>query len=217
MNPQELTEYVLAKAITKTTTMRILMKLETMEALLVQERPEPKGLSPDRFPRSGAIYIEANRPDLTLREINAASLQNQDNEGAAGAGLANPAQVEAAQPLVNLQTGEKMPEEPRFQGIFIAGAGDTRICMVCYSSPDQIMTPTFEIHLPTGAARSMNKDAAATPINADQMMNFLDHLTNPRVEIVPEPLNRQQKRRLQREGIENPWNVIKPTNRRPDC
>ena len=180
LTPEELTEYIMVKAITRTTTKRILMQLEEMQALLInQDRPGPPGLSPDRYPMESVIYIEAHQPGLTAQETN-------------------------------LNAQERMPDNARLEGILVAGKNDTRLCTVCYSSPEDFLPQVFRINLPTGTGYLLGKSGNITPSKVNQLFNFIEHLTNPLVEIVPEPLNRQQRRRLERTGLENPWHMLKP-------
>ena len=200
-------ESTVANIITKTNTTRIVMDSLLLQTLLMQgDDPNPQGISRDRHPPDGDLYIEADEPGMTMDELTQGILSGEDQEDSTGIGLIHPHLVEAAQPIVNPQTGERVHGSTKFEGVLITGKGSERSFFACYSADSGLSMPGYDVDLSTGVGHDMQEPPVET--RADACLNILQFISDPEVKLVPEPLDANGYSILNEHGIKNPWYVV---------
>ena len=204
-------EAITANALSKTSTRRIIMDLNQILDFLDQTPgAEPLALRPEEYPQPGTVYIEAHRPAPTLAETRIDLLRNDAAETSSGFGLFNTSQIEAVQSISRHGTAEPIPEDSRFEGIIFAGTEDVRTIILLCSSTPQLIAVYCQADLASGEGYIQDEQGNRQPAEVEPFLRILQYLSSPQVAVVPEPLNRAQRLRLQRDGLENPWHIIRP-------
>ena len=206
-------ESTLANLITRTDTTRVVMDSLLLQTLLMEgDDPNPQGIARDRQPPDGDLYIEADEPGMTMDELARRILSGEDQEDSPGTGLIHPHLIEAAQPIVNPLTGKAVDGSNKFEGVLISGKGSERSFFACYSADSGLSMPGYDVNLETGVGRNMQDPSVE--IRAHACMNILKFISDPDVELLPEPLDADGYSILKEHGIRNPWYVV--TERLPE-
>ena len=112
------------------------------------------------------------------------------------------------------QTNPGSPEPPKFmQGMIVLGNEDERGIVFMFTQQDEITLPTFLFRASTGGTRPFEEimRPGHDPNNDTGLLvrNILAHINRPSNRLAEEPLNRQQRRQMERNGTGNPWLVIR--------
>ena len=199
-------ESSVANIITKTDTTRIVMDSLLLQSLLMQDEDQPTASISNRRTPEGCLYIEADEPGMTMDELARRILSGEDQEDSTGTGLIHPHLVEAAQPIINPKTGEIIDGSTRFEGVLITGKGTDRTFFACYSADSGLRIPGYDVNLETAMGRTLSDPSVE--VSAHACMNILKFLSDPGVELVPEPLDPDGHSILKEHGVPNPWYVV---------
>ena len=187
------------------TTKRILVDAPQWEAFF-QADPLPKEvLSQLHWPFDNAIYLEPTHP------IMPADMDVVDH---------------ALKESINAQ-GEDVDdgEKSYIRAMVILPTGERRTLCILNSWKGQMMSATCELNLQQGTAHGEPPPGFTPQQGAESFQDSLNYfatavtlliayITAKGIIVTPEPLPRQQRRRLEQTGQPNPWYVIRAQDTR---